>query len=62
MSSTGLKYRTPDEIRAIPNDQWERWLNGLEYVAPTAFSSEAKCQMTLRYVVKATRRRMDARK
>jgi len=60
-TSTGLLYRTPADVRAIPNEQWERWLRGQEHVSPTAFSSEASCQMALRYVAKAHQRRIEAR-
>ena len=60
MSSTGPRFRTPADVRAIPNDQWERWISGVEACPPTAFSAEAGCQMTVRHLVKATLRRMDA--
>ena len=28
MNRTGLRYRTPADVRAIPNEQWEEWLRG----------------------------------
>lgn len=64
MSSSGprLRYRTAADVRAIPNDQWEQWISGVEACPPTAFSAEASCQMTVRYVAAATRRRMEARR
>ena len=57
MSSTGLMFRTAADVRAIPNQQWERWIE-TESVPFRAFASERRCQQVLRHVVKATRRRM----
>lgn len=53
------RYRTPAEIRAISNRQWEAWIrdNSLPF---TAFSAEASCQKTLQTIVAATVRRMKA--
>lgn len=53
----GLRYRTPAEIRAIPNAQWERWL-ATDGVPWLSFAASADCQMALRYVLKAHMRRI----
>lgn len=49
MSVTGprLRYRTPDDVRAIPNDQWERWIcaRAIPYLE---FAAEKRCQQTMR--------------
>ena len=59
MSSTGprLRYRTPADIRAIPNGQWEQWVLARD-VPWGAFSAERGCQTVLRLVLRATARRM----
>ena len=57
--SPSKRYRTPAEIRAIPNGQWETWIRG-NNLPFTSFSAAADCQKTLRYVLKATLRRMKA--
>jgi len=59
MSRTGLVYRTPGDVRAISNAQWETWLRD-EQVPWPAFSADAQTQMALRYVVKASGRRIAA--
>jgi len=53
----GLRYRTPAEIRAISNSQWERWL-ATDGVPWLAFAATPDCQMALRYVLKAHMRRV----
>lgn len=53
------RYRTPAEIRAIPNEQWEAWIRG-NSLPFTAFSASAECQKTLQTIVAATVRRMKA--
>ena len=53
------RYRTPAEIRAIPNQQWETWIRG-NNLPFTAFSAEAACQKTLQTIIAATLRRMKA--
>ena len=58
--SPSKRYRTPAEIRAIPNGQWESWIRG-NNLPFTSFSAAADCQECLRTIVKATLRRMDAR-
>ena len=58
MSSTGLPlYRTPTDVRAIPNDQWEAWIVGRD-IPWRQFSAERGCQTVLRLVLRATARRM----
>lgn len=61
MSSTGprFRYRTPADIRSIPNERWEDWLR-TGTLPFQSFLAERSCQMTLRWIVKATRRRMEA--
>lgn len=58
MSSNGLRYRTPADVRAIPNEQWEEWLHGETLPFP-AFSAAREVQTTLRTLIKATRRRTE---
>lgn len=57
---THAMYRTPAEIRAIPNEQWERWLRQRS-VPWTQFAATPDCQRTLKYVVKAARGRIKAK-
>ena len=57
--SPAARYRTPAEIRAIPNEQWEAWIHG-NNLPFTSFSAAAGCQECLRTIVKATVRRMEA--
>lgn len=61
MSSTGprLRYRTAADVRAIPNQQWERWHRDGVNPLPM-FSAEASCQMALRYAMQAHVRRIEA--
>jgi len=54
-----ITYRTPADVRAIPNRQWEEWLRE-DAVPFRAFAPAAHCQMALRHVLKATQRRMAA--
>lgn len=60
MSSTGPRFRTPADVRAIPNDQWERWLrdNGVPF---GAFAATFETQKTMRTLIEATRRRIVAK-
>lgn len=60
MSDTGprLTYRTPADVRAIPNAQWERWHRDGTNPLP-AFSAEASCQMALRYAMQGHARRIE---
>jgi hypothetical protein len=55
-----VRYAVPPDVRAIPNHQWETWLES-DSVPWTSFSATPDCQMTLRHVVKATVRRMEYR-
>ncbi len=59
MSSTGLLYRTPADVRAIPNAQWERGHRDRFNPLPM-FSAERRCQMALRYTMQAHVRRIAA--
>ena len=53
-------YRTPEEIRAIPNRQWEQWLR--EGTVPfLEFPASRECQAVLRGILNATHRRMRAK-
>ena len=60
MSDTGLPfYRTPAEVRAIPQTQWEEWArNG--GASPDLFSPDDGCLQTADAILRATRRRLDA--
>ena len=59
MNGSGLLFTTPAQIRTIANHQWEEWIqnNTLPF---HAFSAERHCQQTLRTIIKATRRRLEA--
>lgn len=57
--SPSKRYRTPAEVRAIPNAQWEAWIDG-NNLPFTAFSASADCQEVLRTIIKATLRRMES--
>lgn len=50
-------YRTPAEVRAIPNAQWEDWLK-TDSIPWSAFSSERWTQKALHYARAAHQRRM----
>lgn len=56
MNRTGPTFRTPADVRAIPNATWDEWLSA-DAVPWTAFSPERWTQRTLREIVKATGRR-----
>jgi len=55
--SPSKRYRTPAEVRAIPNEQWETWIRG-NNLPFTSFSAASDCQECLRTIVKATLRRL----
>lgn len=57
MSSTGPTFRTPADVRAVPNEQWEQWLR-TDAVPFRAFACERWTQRALREVVNATGRRL----
>ena len=65
MSDTGqiftdrILYRTPQQIRDIPNHQWEEWILSGE-LPFEKFSADRHCQAVLRVLIKATRRRLEA--
>lgn len=61
MNRTGLVYRTPADVRAIPNQRWEAWLRGHEAFPGAAFSADRWVQHTLREVLNATERRLNTR-
>lgn len=61
MNRTGLTYRTPADVRAIPHLQWEAWLRA-EAVPFRAFAATAHVQEVLRTILDATQNRMGARK
>ena len=58
MSSTGLRFRTAADVRAIPNEQWEEWLRTLSVPVYAFTTSEAR--LTALHIVRATTRRMRA--
>lgn len=62
MSSSGrrLRYRTPADVRAIPNGQWERWVLEHESFPFSGFSAERAVQKTVRTIFAATSRRVKA--
>lgn len=55
-----MRYAVPFDVRAIPNLQWETWLES-DSVPWVSFAATPDCQMALRYVVRATARRMESR-
>lgn len=59
MSSTGPRiiYRTPDDVRAIPNETWERWI-AARSIPWAAFAAESRTQRTMRWTLHCTARRM----
>lgn len=59
MSSTGLRFRTPADVRSIDNAQWEMWLRS-GTLPFRSFAATRHTQMVLRHVVKATARRVGA--
>lgn len=58
MSDTRLRirYRTPLEVRSIPNGLWDRWVAANE-VPWQAFAATPAVQTTLRHTVRAALRR-----
>jgi len=56
MSGTGLMYRTPADVREIPNGQWDSWLRD-GTVPWAAFAASAEVQMVLKWCIKAARGR-----
>jgi hypothetical protein len=60
MSGTALRLRAPADVRAIPSDEWERWLEA-GTVPFVMFSAERWTQRVLRDVLAATVCRMAAR-
>lgn len=54
----GMRYRTPADVRAIPNAQWERWVRGYESFPFSEFSSEWSVQKTVTTILDATERRL----
>lgn len=60
MSSSGQRFTTPAEVRAIPSEQWEVWVqNG---TVPTERFVGADTRRTAYHVMRATRRRLEARR
>ena len=57
MSKSRLLFRTPADVRAIGNEQWEVWLrtSALPFIS---FAALPHTQMVLRYIIRATTRRM----
>lgn len=61
MSDTRQLFRTPADVRAIPNAQWEAWIRD-EHIPWDEFSTVGDVLMAARAILKATRRRMDAQR
>lgn len=59
MNRTGPTFTTPAQIRTISNGQWEEWVRN-DSLPFNDFSAERHCQHTLRTILKATRRRLEA--
>ena len=56
-----LRYRTAEQVRAIPNEFWEQWLGTEPVSVPFAqFAATAEVQTCLKHVLNATKRRMEA--
>lgn len=53
-----VKYRTPAEVRAIPNEQWDRWVLGYDSFSGLEFSAASDVQETLGFILDATCRRL----
>ena len=53
-----IKYRTPAEVRAIPNQQWERWVLGYESYPFSDFSAAGDVQETVGAIIDAICRRV----
>ena len=60
MSSTGLTYRTPADVRAIPNGQIERWIREDSLPGPR-FSPERWSQQVLQLVIDSAKHRLGMR-
>lgn len=52
-----MRYRTADDVRAIPNLQWAEWLRA-GTLPFQEFSSERDCQTVLRHLIVAHGRRL----
>lgn len=61
MSSTGQppKYLTPADVRAIPNAQWEIWVQD-KHIPWDLFAPDENVYGVAFNIAKATIRRMDA--
>lgn len=57
MSVTGLTYHTPADVRAIPQEQWERWI--VTATTPTERFVGADTRRVAFEVMRATRRRLE---
>lgn len=57
MDRTGLMYRSCDDLRAIPNDQWEAWILA-DTVPWAAVPAERDCQRLTRRLVRLAARRI----
>lgn len=53
-----VKYRTPADVRAIPNEQFERWVLGYDSFPFSEFSAALDVQDTLGFILDATCRRL----
>jgi hypothetical protein len=59
MSGTALSFRTPGDVRAIPNATWDAWYEQ-DTVPWRSFSAERWTQRALREIVRATGNRRRA--
>lgn len=53
-----IRYRTPADVRAIPNQQFDRWVLGYESFPFSEFSAAGDVQETLGAVIDAACRRV----
>ncbi len=58
MSSTGLTYNTPADVRAIPAYQWESWIRNGDLI----LEFDHECLNVVAAILKATRRRLEAQR
>jgi len=59
MSGTGPRFRTPADVRAIPNEQWDAWFIACDFPWGD-FSPERTVQIAFKHVRRAQARRVMA--
>ena len=60
LNRSGLTYRTPADVRAIPHSQVERWIRDDNLPGPR-FSPERWCQQVLQLVIDSAQHRLGMR-